>query len=93
MNRISLKPIARDYVHEAKDWKLNRGQKVNGVERVLRPCAATFRAVSRGPAAATTMMTRALEVSARPCVDLSAACASDFVVLMMWTVIGSMPPA
>jgi hypothetical protein len=92
MNKISLKPIARDYVHEAKDWKLNRGQKVNGVERVLRPCAATFRAVSRGPAA-TTMMTRALEFSARLCVDLRAACASDFVVLMRWTVIVSMPPA
>jgi hypothetical protein len=83
---------AGDYVHKTEDKKPKRGQNLNDVERETRSCSATRRAWSPGPAA-TTMMTRASEFKANPCVDLSAACASDFVVLMMWTVTDSMSPA
>jgi hypothetical protein len=92
MNNFSLKPIASDYVRKAEDKKSNRGQSDNDVERAFRSCSPTRRARNPGPAA-TTMMTRASEFNARRCVNLSAACASDFVVLMMWTVTGSMSPA
>jgi hypothetical protein len=90
MEKISLEQIAGGYVQKAEDKNSNCGQNAE-VERRVRFCSARRRASSRGPAA-TTMMTRAPEFNIRPWVDLSAACASDFEVLMMWTVTGSMPP-
>jgi hypothetical protein len=91
MQKISLEPIAGGYIQKAEDKNSDGGQNAN-VERRARFCSATRRASGRGPAA-TTMMTRAPESKTRLWVDLSAACASDFEVLMMWTVTGSMPPA
>src|ERR1700681_1334123 len=91
MEKISLEQIAGGYLQKAEDKNSNCGQNAD-VERRVRFCSARRRACGRGPAA-TTMMTRAPEFNTRLWVDLSAACASDFEVLMMWTVTGSMPPA